>query len=346
MTASRCCAAVRPLIIAWLTSTMPLNVSGPSVQLRGDCHWAMLPYASRQSAMKPMSLQLSLYCTADGAAASDDDAAPPEVGVGWVPLPLPAAAAGARRRCRPLSPAASRQPQRCGRSVVAAGADERCASTGWLRGALVGTRVAERNATIYIERDYVYLLKQMQCSGRPPVATNYDSLIAPCWRRPCWRPGAPWRLPACLHLRYPPRRFLPNNHLQYAIVQLTQCRTAQNGSAIAFTVLGTHLLAPTLLLLCLAGLAGGTGTIAMTAAALVRSSRTCAAALEPPEPGRRLSAVVSFASLTTDCCVHSCRDVTRLTTKPAQTMLQLGTARQQRAALLPLQLRHPPARTP
>jgi hypothetical protein len=42
-TASRCCAAVRPFISARDTSTIPLNVSLPAVQLRGDCHPASLP---------------------------------------------------------------------------------------------------------------------------------------------------------------------------------------------------------------------------------------------------------------------------------------------------------------
>lgn len=43
MTASRCSAAVRPRISARDTSTMPRNVSGPSVQLRLLCQPAMLP---------------------------------------------------------------------------------------------------------------------------------------------------------------------------------------------------------------------------------------------------------------------------------------------------------------
>ena len=36
MTASRCCAALRPFISARDTSTMPLKVSGPSVQLQAE----------------------------------------------------------------------------------------------------------------------------------------------------------------------------------------------------------------------------------------------------------------------------------------------------------------------
>ena len=59
MTASRCCAALRPRISARDTSTMPLNVSLPSVQLRLLCHPAMLPYAMRHSPMKAMSVRES-----------------------------------------------------------------------------------------------------------------------------------------------------------------------------------------------------------------------------------------------------------------------------------------------